>query len=297
MHVVPRIAPRLAHVLALAFAVIPLAGCDDGPPQGTKEEEAPKGPPPQASRPGYAVGRAITEAGTPIAAPGAKVHVYLGGVAAASGERVQYSPAVKPDGTYAQKLVDGTYAFEVARVEVPFEGAKYYFDLEPVGDDHATREASEGPVQDYVWRLTGLRPGRRAGSTVPGDWYGAVLRLRPSMYRNDVKRAVPAPEAGTRYEFSLEPISKQVDGAEGKARTWTLAWNAERGEVEPANPPDLPPARYRLRGKVVRPDGSTTRLLFAVDWKTNVPEREVSFPPASPRDGVQSADVEFVPDE
>src|SRR5688500_14307309 len=58
---------------------------------------------------GHATGRVLGEDGKPITVA-EDITISLYGVSEA-GEKVSYSPGVKPDGAYKQKLVPGAYRF------------------------------------------------------------------------------------------------------------------------------------------------------------------------------------------
>src|SRR5687768_2540579 len=142
-----------AYITLLAIVIALGLGCsgEDSPkPQDTAQSGKAQG--------GFAAGRVTMPDGKPITAPGASISVSINGVSGA-GERVSYSPPVKPDGTYRQKLAGGAYTFGRSTVEVDFEGKRYRFRLEPVGDEHnRSRESDAGITQDFVWKVTGERP-------------------------------------------------------------------------------------------------------------------------------------------
>ena len=151
------------------------------------------------------------------------------------------------------------------------------FDLEAVGDDKSDRDSEKGIVQDYVWKLTGVRPGHEASQGNFTNWYGASLNMQIQLSRNDLKKSVPAPPKGTKFEFTLTPAGNLIDGKPGKALTFTremeLLWNG--------NLADIPLGEYTVKGEEVAPDGSRKGLLMEVEFAKYGESAPVKFEPGS----------------
>lgn len=187
--------------------------------------------------------------------------LHVRGVSEA-GEKVSYSPAVKADGTYVQKVVPGSYRIERATVKVPVGGTPYDFPLEPVGNLwNKSRDAADGIEQDYVWRVTGKKPDVDGDPNNHTHWYGMSIGMTFSIYREDLKQPSQAPPAGTKLVFTLKPVSACVDGS--ALQPITLERTFDPGRTTPNDRlNDLPPADYEISGEAKYPDGSTHKLLM-----------------------------------
>lgn len=259
--------PNLHHSGFLLLLVL-FCGCDRSDNTVKTESGGSKATVPVSdtqgatARPGYAVGRILHQNGKPIDIAGAKLSVVIHGISPKSGEKLQYNPKVAPDGSYSQKLADGAYTFEGAWIELMFDDKKYRLALEPVGDDRSDREAEKGIVQDYIWKLTGLRAGNEADERNFTRWYGASVSMGFAMYREDIKKAVPKPPEGTKCIFTLAPIGKLIDGSEGKSVSFTREFDPLLSGLKNGNLPDIPLGVYKISGEEVLPDGTRRPLLI-----------------------------------
>lgn len=231
-----------------------------------------------AARPGYLTGMIRDEQGHPIGVAGARCMVGVEGVSEKSGEKVDYAPAVRPDGTYEARLVEGVYHPIRATVEVAWNRSSYRFELDPVQDDSADRDSKDGIVQDFVWRLTGPHFRYRQNPDPKNwtHWYGASVRVSPCGYREDLKQPVPEPPAGTRYTFRLEPLGKRIDGAD--ARTLTFERTAAGRDLDSPLLHDVPLAVYTLTGVELSADGQRHPLVFEVGYAKFELAPRVEFP-------------------
>lgn len=212
--------------------------------------------------PGYAVGRVLAADGRPISAPGARVVLAIHGTSDQSGQRVEYNVPVRADGSYQQRLAEGSYHVFAARVHVPFGGKTYMCNLEPDTDDQVDRPSSEGIVINYVWKARGAKPGRGDETSV-ADWYGSSVGMTFSFYRNDLRRSVPAAPKGTRCVFTLTPVGRIIDGSAGEVRTYQRAYDRLLPGLDNPNLTDLPIGIYTIRGEEIQPDGTRVPLLVA----------------------------------
>lgn len=247
----------------LVLAPLVLAAC------GAEDASKPQG--------GAVSGRVTLEDGRPISAPGASATVAIQGVAHKSGERVQYAAAVQPDGTYRQKVVDGSYRVQRASLTLQHEGRTWTFhDLEPVPLVAGDREASAGIVQDFVWKIRGPRPGSGGRPDNHTHWYGAPLSLNWALYREDLKKASQPPPAGTVFTFTLTPKGPRIDGAPAETLTLERRWDPARG-IDVLH--DLPRAPYEVTGVATWPGGAKEPLLFELKFANYVAALPVSWSP------------------
>jgi hypothetical protein len=288
------------------FLGLCIAGCNKSDSGASAASDAPgssaapaggSAAPASKAKAGYATGRVYGEGGKTITAPGAKIQISLFGVSGKSGEKVYYTPKVNPDGTYQQKLVDGSYRFSPATINVSFDGKHYLIPLEPVGDDAQTdRESDKGIVQDFVWKLHGLRAGQDADEAKFTNWYGASVTAQFQSYREDTKKSVKAGPAGTRCVFTLTPKGKLIDGSEGKPLTFTREYDPLLTGLKNSNLPDIPIGVYEMSGLEIAPDGAKKPLLIQQAFAKFGPSKEVHFEPGAST-GAWPCQVGFTRDE
>ncbi len=244
--------------MATIIAAGILGGCGDSDtkqPSASGDSSAP-----QKAESGYIVGRVLGQDGKPIAvADDVMLNVY--GVSEA-GEKVSYSPGVKPDGTYKQKLVAGSYRIGRAIVKVKFADHTFNYELSPQGNLYnKDRDAKDGIEQDFVWNMTGQRTTDKPDPNNHTHWYGMNIGMRFSTYREDLKKAPTVPPDGTKLVLTLKPLSKLVNGEEGKTLTIEREWQS-KAYPQSADLNDLPPATYEVTGVAKLPDGSTKTILL-----------------------------------
>ncbi len=255
---------------------------DDSPPRSpdTSTPTTPN-PPPSSTTPkaGTLKGTIRDERGNPIAVPGVKYYVSISGVSEKSGERVSYNPPVKADGTYSATLVAGTYHSVSARIEITFNKSSYRFDLDPVQDNTADRESKDGIVQDFVWKLSGphFRYAQNPNPSTFTNWYGGSVNVRLTGWRNDLNKGVEKPPVGTKYVFTFTPMSKLVDGSEGKVVTFERTYT-DRGELDNGLLPSVPIGIYRFTGVEIAPGGAERGLIFETSYAKFEPQAVVDFP-------------------
>ncbi len=245
--------------LATAVAALALVGCggsEDGAEGGGEAKEI-------KEEANVIAGRVTMGDGGPLGGEIKDISVSIYGVSEAA-EKVNYSPAVNPDGSYKQKVAGGQYAFSRATITVLYNGGEFTFPLEPVGNLwNKNRDASDGIVQDFVWKATGPTPHGQSDGLNPANhthWYGMSIGLRADGYRNDIS-AVPTeiPE-GTKLKFTLKPTGESVDGRTLEITTVERTFS----RAGAANPDinDIPPAPYELTGTATLPDGTEKPLLL-----------------------------------
>ncbi|MDB5326240.1 MAG: hypothetical protein JWM57_1809 [Phycisphaerales bacterium] len=244
-----------AALAIILFISLCLPGCG-------KSEAAASADAPAKPVGGQITGKVTFADGKTIDTPGADISISISGVSSA-GEKVNYSPAIKPDGTYSQKVVPGSYAFGVLNsITVQFDGKSAQFRLEPVGNLwNKDRDVDQGIVQDYVWKITGKVAGSDGDINNHTDWHGVSITPLFQSYRSDTHAsALPVPD-GAKIVFTLKPTGPRVDGHPAETQTVERVWRAkDLTQIDNLN--DLPPADYDVSGAIHFPDGSTKPIVF-----------------------------------
>lgn len=255
-------------MVAAAFVI---CACGDSGDQGGKlgggNSSAPTAAPaadaPEAES-GMVVGRVTMADGSALRGEIKDIGLAIQGISEA-GERVYFTPVVKVDGSYRQKVPPGQYSFSTSRIVVIHNGIEHSFTLEPVGMNwNKNQDSAEGISQDFVWKVTGATPYGVSNGKDNGNhthWYGRCVGLRPEGYREDIKSTPRTIPDGTKLTFTFKATSTVVDGTTLSApivveRTYMADF---RGYYDAA---DLPPASYELSGTAALPDGSTVPLVF-----------------------------------
>ena len=254
-------------ILCLAVcALLPITGCDDDAAStagGTAAAVA--GP-----QPGHAVGKVTMADGKPITLPEADISFSISGVGMAS-ENLSYTPIVKPDGSYKQKLAPGGFRSQGGSVEFQYEGERFKLPLEPVGPNwNRSQESGEGIVQDYVLKTTGERPRGDKDVNNRHNWYGLTVALSWTSWLQDVGKAPPTIPDKAKLIFTLKPtVEKTIDGQPAKTITLERAFDAT-WKMAPALH-DQPIAHYELTGECVMPDGARKRVMFCPSYAKYTP--------------------------
>ena len=259
---------RQVGLLTIVAVALSISGCEDGKSPVTDRNKsggiaAPAADAPEAES-GMVVGRVTMADGAALRGQIKDIGISIQGVSEA-GERVYFTPVVKADGSYRQKVPPGQYSFSTSRVVVIHNDIEHKFDLEPVGMNwNKNRDSADGIAQDFVWKITGATPygvsnGKDNGNAT--HWYGRSVGLRAEGYREDIKQVPRLIPDGTKLTFTFKATGTVVDGTTLTApivleRTYTansyVAYDAA----------DLPPAPYELTGSATLPDGSITPLVF-----------------------------------
>lgn len=252
-------------VMALGAGSI---GCDGGTADGTgggKDSPAANAGEAKAvkAEANYISGRVTMADGKPLTGDIKDITVSIYGVSEAA-ERVQYSPALKPDGTYRQKVSGGQYAFNTGQITVLGNNNEFRYPLEAVGNLwNKNRDAAEGIVQDFVWKVTGPTPYGQSSGLDPNNathWYGMCIGLRADGWRNDINKAPMTIPDGTKLTLTLKPMTKAIDGRELQTIAVERTYSAGNWKNPDIN--DLPPASYELTGTATLPDGTVKPLLM-----------------------------------
>lgn len=251
-----RFALKTVPLLLALFLVI---GCDGSGKTGG----------PVKSKRNIIAGRVMMEDGSPLRGDIKDVVINISGVSGA-GEKVSFTPIVKPDGTYSQKVASGLYSFSTGLfcyVVLQYGDIEFHLPLEHVGRNWDKRQDSEdGIVQDFVLKFTGPTPyGKSNGLNIgdAGHWYGESVGMKADSYREDIKASAFKIPAGTKLAFTLKPTGPGIDGQPAKTVTVERVYEDPYGKLD-LN--DLMPAPYDITGTATLPDGTTKRLLFNIKY-------------------------------
>jgi hypothetical protein len=284
--------------LLSAVVLVTLAGCGKSD-ESTASGGTTAGKAQVTAKGGAILGRAATRDGRPLKKftveyggfPVGKIGAYdaNGRLMDAAGGSVEGK-----DGRYEIKVPDGQYGTE-ATVTAQWHDRPFTFQLEADDGKQSTTErvevtSSKGLVRNYVWNLTGPRPGRDQkdeGSGWSAAVYGPTLWLdchEGEMRAGQVTdRGLYADAKDADVEVTLTPRGKLVDGSEGKvvvARVPVVRSGTYSGGVR-----DIPLGDYSVTAKLVDKSGKELRPLrlslskgktsadykgYAVDWKPSV---------------------------
>ena len=153
------------------------------------------------------MGKITRPDGSPIGIDGVKYQLSITGIAG-TGNNVAYTPTPKPDGTWSTKLAEGIYHKPHCKMTVPFAGDFFVYEAAPVADVPDT-DSAEGIAGDFVWRISGPRPGY-ADHPDPANhthWFGASCSVIWDVYYKDAKGKVQQHRVadGTRFVFRASP--------------------------------------------------------------------------------------------
>jgi hypothetical protein len=303
---------RAVAAAALAACLLPAVsqlGCDDPPrrppPPDTRPAEPAEKPfepidfaalaptDPTPARPGHAVGRILGPDGKPLRAPGVRIEVTVAGVRE-DAQTVNLKFEAKPDGTYVRKLDNGTYTSVAARIEFPFDDHTYRLPLVPVNGSDPRQDAAVGVVQDFAWKLTGLRPGARPEAERADPWLGGSIHASYVSVNRAEHRAVRSAPQGSVVRFTLTPTGPLADGRRGDPVLVARRYEASGTGLDRPLLTDLPLAKFALTGVEERPDGSRGPLMFLQsDGQTWAESVEGTFPPDLARAALEPQMIHF----
>jgi hypothetical protein len=257
---------------------------------------------------GHLSGTATTQAGLPLPSFDVEYsgHVtgQLSGYDANGNLMSSASGTVQGrDGAYRVKLPDGQYSTR-ASVEVTWQGRPFHFRLDPADGTAESKRfevtSSNGFVRNYVWKLTGPKPGtdpKYEGSTYASDHYGGIVELdmnvdyRPA--RNQTVRGLYQSDPDAEIEFTLTPKSRCVDGSDAKPLTEKVP--VKRSGTYSGVLRGIPVAEYSVSAQILSPNKpprpaalSLKGVEFSKDYMTSTvpwqPTVDILFD--TPYDGV-----------
>ncbi len=222
-------------------------------------------PAPSTAKAGSIQGWVVNGAGQPLA--GATVHVY-GTTMAGANSRFEIKTGA--DGKYRRRLPDGIYG---ARAEHVFQqgGKNYTLALAPTdGTTSIVHDSEEGIAKDFVWRISGLKPGNTAGEpgthNEPFKYYGGSLQVSVADIPSGLQ---PLPEGSTLIA-ELTPNGPLFDGSASKPLSFRRTFSAAVRSSGLWYPSDIPLGRYTLRFRLEQP-GAAPRALEAQKSLGNEP--------------------------
>ncbi len=237
-----------------------------------------------AAKPGFIVGKITRPDGSPIGMIGAKFVVNVSGLATAGGA-VSYMPPVDAYGNFSEQVAPGTYALANATMKLPFNGGIYIYNLVPVtmlGDT----PSDKGIVANFIWQVSGplWTVKDNPDPTNFTHWFGGSCTLQWDGTYKVADGSLHSFEipVGAKFVFKATPIGKQIDGMDGKPRTWERTWQP-LGLGQPVlNDMPATSGGWHITGQETDPDGKT----FAIQFEG----------PGAPA-YVPGVDVQFKPDQ
>lgn len=234
-------------------------------------------PPPVTALPatqpktGYVQGRVTDSTGKPLA--GATVHIYGTTMA---GANTRFERATGADGRYSQRLPDGIYG---VRADYVLEGeTNYTLALHPIdGVTARQHDSEEGIAKDFVWLVSGLRPGSTPGEpgthNEPGKYYGGSLQISAQVEGSST--TPPFPDGSTLIA-ELTPRGPLLDGRPAQPLDFRRTFSPTIRSTSNWYPSDIPLGRYTLRvsletpGQAARPLTLKQSLDFNGDFQPAV---------------------------
>jgi Carboxypeptidase regulatory-like domain len=208
-------------------------------------------------QPGRVTGLVTDGAGKPLA--NAEISIY--GTTMAAGEDVSFFPKTGADGTYGLAVPEGNYQVS-ATYDLTYEAKRFRFTLHPTdnvkGQSYPSRD---GIDRDFVLKVGGLRPGGERAPDAAYSYYGGEVELTISdVYDESFQTNHFATEfpQGFTAEVTFTPEGPLADGSTGQTVTsshqvsskYQAAWTKI----------DLPIGKYRVTGRITRPDGTSRAL-------------------------------------
>lgn len=242
-------ASRPAAAMLLAFT---LAACNGA--AGTAADPLAGGTPASAKIPHVALGQAVDAQGKPLVG----VTIDIRGKATENGKSVTYDPTTDAAGKWRQEsITPGSYKVSAWR-EVTYNGRKYQLPLwSPQGKFTDDLLSKDGIVRDFVWKISGEKPGALASMTDgDGAFYGGTVLYNGGDFRGT---ALELPEAGTQLLVKLVPDGALMDGTAGKELLETVPYK-HNGGIHIGKNNDVPLGKYTVSAEAKLADGSTRAL-------------------------------------
>lgn len=219
-------------------------------------------------KPGYVIGRCVNMAGRPLA----NVAIFIKGVTLQGGQRTETFAKTKADGSYSMRVPAGMYSV-YADHKVDAYDQTYKFRLEALDGDSDTQDSTEGVVEDFVWKIKGLRPDSKAKATSEREWnysyYGA--RVYPDTRRSlgkytNIEDATSLSQTypkDSQLEITLKPEGTLIDGSKGTTITERLRLGDDGQWTFGIR--NIPVGIYTATVKVITPDQQTVNVRCKVD--------------------------------
>lgn len=209
------------------------------------------------ARPHFIVGCVTNSAGQPLA--GVEVGIYGQTVAGAS---VRFEAVTNAQGLYSQRLPEGFYG-ATAYLKKRFNNKNYKFTLPPAdGSTSAKHDSAPGIVKNFVWRISGLRPGETPGEAgtynEPKKYFGGYVYLKSRVEGFGGDR-VYFP-SGSTLQVTLTPRGPLMDGRKGQTKTFRRRFDKDIKDSIDWYLTDIPIGFYTLSAQLLTPGGAENGL-------------------------------------
>ncbi len=212
---------------------------------------------PLKPKPGFVSGRVTDELGRPIA--DAEVGIYGTTMA---GENTRFEVITGADGLFSQRVPEGIYG-TTAYQKKRFNNQNYRFALPPTDGITAKKhDSTPGIVKEFVWHISGLKPGEVAGKPDGNDeWnkhFGASLSIstRQECFGGD---RVYFPKGST-IQLTLTPRGALIDGRPATDYVNRHTFDKDISTGQRWYPNDIPIGLYTLSAQLIATDGTTRAL-------------------------------------
>lgn len=185
------------------------------------------------------------------------------------GHSTRFSPKTDAQGIFSTSLPNGLYTTS-AEVKTTYNGQDYTFELHPLDGEHdVPQDSRKGIVEDYVWRLSGLKPGESEDPTDLRKYYGRSVIGRFLGFGAHYSQEMAARELaeypqGFRLEVIFTPTGPMADGLPGRAFVFSQNYKLEAPIMPYLNISfdlvDVPTGRYEVRARAIKPDGTSRDL-------------------------------------
>lgn len=214
---------------------------------------------PLTPKPNYVVGRCVNMQGEPLGG----VRIFMKGVTLAGGQNTETFAKTKADGSYSMRVPAGVYAVYATHTAT-FNDQDFKLSLEALDGESDQQDSTEGVVEDFVWKIKGLRPGEKAKATIEREWnyayYGARVypdaRRSLGQYTNleDKTSLSQLYPPDSQLEITLKPQGPLIDGSTGTAITERLRLGDQGLWMFGIR--NIPIGIYTATTKVITPDGA-----------------------------------------
>ncbi len=236
--------------------------------------------PPLTPKPNFVIGRVTDELGRPIA--DAEVGIYGTTMA---GENTRFEVITGADGLFSQRVPEGIYG-TTAYLKKTFNGQNYRFTLPPTDGITAKKhDSAPGIVKEFVWHISGLKPGEVAGKPDGNDeWnkhFGAALSVstRQEGFGGD---RVYYPKDST-MQLTLTPRGALIDGRPAAVYVNKHSFDKDISTGQRWYPNDIPLGLYTLSAQLISPDGTTRALGVKKNLDSSAPfaaQTPIDFEPS-----------------
>ncbi len=209
------------------------------------------------AKPNYIVGRVTNRAGQPIG--GVEIGIYGTTIA---GANVRFEAATNAQGMFSQRLPEGIYGAS-AYLKKRFNNKNYKFTLPPTdGVTSVKHDSSLGIVKNFVWKISGLRPGETPGKTgahtEPAKYFGGFIYLKSKVVGFGGDR-IYFP-SGSTLEVTMTPRGPLIDGSKGQVKTFRRRFEQDVTSGIDWHLADIPIGTYTLSAQLLASDATQKPL-------------------------------------